>query len=889
MHAGRQTVVLSSSWKWKERDNKLVNVLEELSSEGWRPVHSGVPSEIHVELMHANLIPHPFEGFNEHKAQWVGEREWMYMTTLAFDKPSSIEFAELEFEGLDTFCSIYLDGELLLETNNQFRTYQVQLVPANLKNESSLLLHFKCAKDIALSEEAKYGRVRAGSCNLGHPSRVYVRKAQYDWRWDWGPELLTAGPYRPISLFTYTARISDLNSQAVVSASLLPSLAVELALRGNVKSVADVTVALRTRSGRIIKEQTINGHQLFPGPNASAELVSWSFGMSEVQLWWPTGYGTQELYEVEVTLLGENSSILDRQTKKVGFRRVRLIQESFTQADKYGKGTTFLFEINNVRMFIGGSNWVPGDAFLTTVTPERYGAWLQLVKDGNQNMVRLWGGGVYEPDIFYEICDELGLLVWQDFQFACGIYPGHEDFVANVEMEAEDNVRRLRHHPCMALFCGNNEDYQQILQWDVETDFPARRIYEEVLPKVVSSFTKDEVPYHRGSPYGGKGWDTADPTVGDVHQWNVWAGTRVYHDYDILGGRFVSEFGMPSMPDMRTVNHWLRDTPESERYAQSKIMAQHDKAGSHERRFAFCLGDNFRYTSELETHVYNTQMLQSDAMGYAYRMWRREWRGPGKEYTSGAIVWQINDSWPVTSWAIVDYFKRPKPAYYAIARELKQCSVGIFREVKKSRECDRPRQFYDFNTFPCVSATVEIWATNSALSERDAVLELSFEDLESDWQTTETRKVTLVANQTTEILSMDIPEPPFVKASSFSADLIQWQPKRTRTHTVVVGVKLLDAQSGEVLSRAADWPQPYRYYSPPDPGLNIVVQGEMITVSAQRPVKGLVFSVREEENVRWSDNEVDIMPGDPQVIKATGLHGKKLCIAHLGKERAREI
>ncbi|KAL5534294.1 hypothetical protein ACEPAG_756 [Sanghuangporus baumii] len=846
MSAGRQTVVLSSGWKWKERDNKLANVLEELSSEGWRPVHSGVPSEIHVELMHANLIPHPFEGFNEHKVGWVGEREWMYMTTLAFDKPSSIEFAELEFEGLDTFCSIYLDGELLLETNNQFRTYQIQLNPANLKSENSLLLHFKCAKDIALSEEAKYGRVRAGSCNLGHPSRVYVRKAQYDWRWDWGPELLTAGPYRPISLLTYTARISDLNPQAVVSASLLPSLAIELALRGNIKSVADVTVTLRTRSGRIIKEQTINGRQLFPGPNASAELVSWSFRKSELQLRWPTGYGTQELYEVEATLLDENFSILDKQTKKVGFRRVRLIQEPLTQADKYGKGTTFLFEINNVRKFIGGSNWVPGDAFLTTVTPERYRAWLKLMKDGNQNMVRLWGGGVYEPDIFYEICDELGLLVWQDFQFACGIYPGHDYFVANVEIEAEDNVRRLRHHPCMALFCGNNEDYQQILQWHGRSLYGLpESVYEEVLPKVVSSFTKDEVPYHRGSPYGGKGWDTADPTVGDIHQWNVWAGTRVYHDYDILGGRFVSEFGIPSMPDMRTVNYWLRDTPESERYAQSKIMAQHDKAGSHERRFAFCLGDNFRYTSELETHVYNTQILQSDAMGYAYRMWRREWRGPGKEYTSGAIVWQINDSWPVTSWAIVDYFKRPKPAYYAIARELKQCSVGIFREVKKN--------------------------------------------LESDWQTTETRKVALAPNQTTEILSTDIPEPPFEKASPFSVDLIQWQPKRTRTHTIVIGAKLLDAQSGEVLSRAADWPQPYRYYSPPDPGLNIIVRDEMITVSAQRPVKGLVFSVREEENVRWTDNGVDVMPGDSQVIKATGLRGKKLYIAHFGKERAWEI
>ncbi|KAH8109772.1 glycoside hydrolase superfamily [Phellopilus nigrolimitatus] len=878
---------LKTGWRWKERDTEIYNVLAELNVlDSWNPVRAGMPSEVHVELIKAKEIPHPSKAFMSTKFN----REWLYATTLPVDSHADGEFVELVFEGLDTFCSVYVNDVHILEADNQFRTYRVRRVrldPSVLRKESTVLLHFKCAKAIALEQEKKYGRVRAGSCNLGDPSRVYARKAQYDWRWDWGPELLTVGPYRPIRLLTYTAHIVDLHPQALVSAELTPSLVVEATIRGNTSAVKFMQIVLRTPLGQV-KQTRIVASELRLEADLDTELAHWTFEKEEVKLWWPTGYGAQTLYELEVTLFGENSAVLDQQSKPFGFRRVRLIQEPLVEADKYGKGTTFLFEVNNVRMFIGGSNWVPADSFLTTITPDRYRGWLQLMKDGNQNMVRLWGGGVYEPDVFYDLCDELGLLVWQDFQFACGIYPAHDSFVDSVKLEAEDNVRRLRHHPSMALFCGNNEDYQQILQWNIETDLPARKIYEEVLPGIVTALTRDEVPYHRGSPYGGKGWDTADPTVGDVHQWTIWAGTNVYQDYDILGGRFISEFGMPAMPDMRTVNFWLQGAPENERYAQSKIMAQHNKAGSHERRFSYCMGDNFKYTSNLETHVYNTQILQSDAVSYAYRSWRREWRGPGKQFTSGSIVWQINDTWPVTSWAIADYFMRPKPAFYSIARELKPCTVGIFRNVQKSRDCDRPRQFYDFNTFPCVSAEVEVWGTNSALTPCVAKLELSFVDLESNWVHNDTQDVVLMPNQTTEIVKMVVPEPP-IPSSGFSAELAQWEPRRTRTHTLVVGARLVDAETGAVLSRTSDWPQPYRYYNFPDPGLKVTVEGEIIGVSVSRPVKGLVFSVCEEENVQWSDNGIDVMPGENQEIRAKGLGLKKLYVAYMGSEQAKEV
>ncbi|KAJ7688246.1 glycoside hydrolase superfamily [Mycena rosella] len=559
---------------------------------------------------------------------------------------------------------------------------------------------------------------------------------------------------------------------------------------------------------------------------------------------------------------------------------------------------------------MGGSNWVPADNFLTTIAPERYRAWLTLLRDGNQNMVRLWGGGIYEPDVFYDTCDELGILVWQDFQFACGVYPAHDSFVASVRKEAEDNVKRLRHHPALALFCGNNEDYQMVLQWGDVKDFPAIKIYEEVLPEVVGALTGPQpVPYHRGSPYGGKGWDTADPTVGDVHQWNIWGGKEFpYQDYAKLGGRFVSEFGIPSHPEMKTIEYWMDGAGAEARHAQSALMAQHCRAGSFERRFAILMNEGFRVTEDLATYVYNTQLMQSEAVSYAYQVWRQEWGGRGKEYTAGVLVWQLNDCWPVTSWAIADYFLRPKPVYFTIARQLATYSVGVMRTVStaddlyglfvplsllqviKNRANDRPpqvrysahlhlifilRQYYEFGNFQSYGVTLEIHCV----------------DLQSSWTHTETHVVTLLPNQATELLAMPYPGPPRAAAAPPPTGNAQF----TTTHSVVVAARLLDAADGAVLARAADWPQPLRFVEPAllrDPGLALAVDTATgaVTVRAARPVKGLVLSaVGDGDDVRWSDNALDVMPGDPQVVVAAGLAGREIAVAFLGNEKAHAL
>ncbi|KAJ7983162.1 glycoside hydrolase [Mycena polygramma] len=873
---------LSSNWSWKQREPAVKSVLDEIAAQGWKTAQT-YPSEIHVELLKSGAIPDPYLGFNENKVQWIGKVEWLYKCTFDFTADSKQTSALLEFLGLDTVCDVYLNGEKILASDNMFQTHIVSLEPSSLKPQNTLFLHFKSALHLAKALEAEMGAFRAGSTNLGDPSRLYVRKAQYDWRWDWGPELMTCGPYRPITLKTYTVRLQEVQTHALLSDENAPSLKVDVTLQGAAHNTS-LRIALSDANQTVIKSQDV--------PSTTGAL-SWDLA-GLVEPWWPVGYGAQPLYTVSVSLFDATSQTsLDESTTRVGFRRVALVQEPLEEPDQYGTGTSFLFEVNGVRMFMGGSNWVPADNFLTTIAPERYRAWLTLLRDGNQNMVRLWGGGVYEPDVFYDTCDELGILVWQDFQFACGVYPAHDSFVASVRKEAEDNVRRLRHHPALALFCGNNEDYQMVMQWGDVKSLPAIKLYEEVLPEVVEALTGPQpIPYHRGSPYGGKGWDTADPTIGDVHQWNVWGGKEFpWQDYAKLGGRFVSEFGIPSHPEMKTIEYWLDGAGEEARHAQSALMAQHCRAGSFERRFAILMNEAFRVTEDLETYVYNTRLMQSEAVGFAYQVWRRKWGGRGKEYTAGVLVWQLNDCWPVTSWAIADYFLRPKPVYFTIARQLATYSVGVLRTVIKNRANDRPPQYYEFGNFQSYGATLEIWGTNASLSPRGATLELHFVDLKSAWTHTETHTVTLFPNQATELLALPCPAPPHELAAPPPTDDALF----TSTHSVVVGARLLDPASGAVLARFADWPQPFRFVEPAllrEPKLTVDVDAQTgkVAVSAERPVKGLWLSaVGEGPDVKWSENALDVMPGDPQIVVAQGLEGREVAVAYLGREKAHAV
>ncbi len=712
--------------------------------------------------------------------------------------------------------------------------------------------------------------------------------------WDWGPTLLTCGPWRPINLEVYESRIADLWADIDVD-----------------KSLKSATVTAHTTTqGTASKVRYDISHN---DKSVASEVVdvgsSATFTITDPELWYPIRYGKQPLYTLKATLEDGDKEV-DTQSKKIGLRRAQLIQRPL----KDQPGTSFFFEVNNIPLFCGGSDWIPADNFIPRISRERYRDWVKLVADGNQVMIRVWGGGIYEEAAFYEACDELGILVWQDFMFGCGNYPAWPELLASIRREAEENVRLLRHHPSVVIFAGNNEDYQFAesvsLTWEpdnhdaeswLSTDFPARYIYEKVLPDVCHELAP-AVHYHPGSPWGGQ--DTRDPTVGDIHQWNVWHGTQErYQNFDALAGRFVSEFGMEALPDARTVDAFLpRGRADPDRYAQSATVDFHNKADGHERRIALYLAENIRYAPDpLEAFVYATQLVQAECLASAYRLWRRMWRGPGREHCAGALVWQTNDCWPVTSWSIADYYLRPKHAYFAVRRELAGLTLGVAR--REHRHPD-PRNKYS-RVGAAVRTKVEVWASSllphnddddddgDDAATVDCVLRAwDVETGELTHEATLARGLALPGNRSTEIAELDVP--------------VRHEGRGEEARTVVA-VYLVssssssfsgdgkgngngDAGGNKQLARYVNWPEPLKYLHLQRPEklrteLRLDGGGSgVVALSAEVPVKGLALEC-DDEDVRFADNLVDLVPGETVQIGVSGAkEGTVITTRYLGMD-----
>jgi beta-mannosidase len=804
----RTALSLCNGWYIKEYDATNTALSLDASfrqSEGWLP--ATVPGTVHQDLLAAGRIPDPYFGTNELVVQWVGERDWLYRCT--FDLPYELyEMPQIDlcFDGLDTFATIWLNGTQILVNENMFVPQRVAVKALLRPQQNELRIHFASALQRGKALEARYGKRAVWN---GDASRVYVRKAQYHYGWDWGPCLLTVGPWQPVRLEAYATRILDLHCPATVAADLASAtLPVSITLNNSASTLLPLHVELTLfdAKDKIVASVTLP---------VTATTLTHTFTIEQPQLWWPNGYGAQARYRLRAVLRNDQTEF-DTLEIRLGLHRLRLIQQPIEGE----AGTTFFFEVNNTPVFCGGANWIPADMLVPRVTAERYRTYLTYAAAAHMTMIRVWGGGIYEQDVFYDLCDELGLLVWQDFMFACGIYPAHEEFRANVRQEAEAALRRLRHHPCLALWCGNNEDYSIAESTgQVNDDFPARTIYEQLLPVLCAELDPTR-PYWPGSPYGGS--FSGDPTVGDRHTWEIWHGpVAPYQDYDRFRGRFVSEFGLEAAPALSTV--YTFTTPQ-ERYAQSRTFEHHNKATDGTRRLAMYLSDNVSFPSTLEDYIYRTQFLQAEAMAYAIRAWRRRW-GKVKQYeVAGALVWQLNDCWPATSWAIIDSMLHTKPAYYTIKRELAPFTVGLKRDGERC----------------------QIWATNGTLQECEVTLHLCNWTLDGQLIEESQQQVTLTANSATELGSC-----PFLLAMNH-----------------VLSARLI--HNGQVIARTSAWPEPFKYLALPQPGLKIVSCGkDSVTVSVERPAKGVLLST--DTPLLWSDNMLDVFPDDPQTLSAPGL------------------
>ncbi|KAK0644569.1 glycoside hydrolase superfamily [Cercophora newfieldiana] len=500
-------------------------------------------------------------------------------------------------------------------------------------------------------------------------------------------------------------------------------------------------------------------------------------------------------------------------------------------------------------------------------------------------MIRVWGGGIYETPDFYKACDELGILVWQDFMFACASYPTYPSFLASIEAEARHNLRQIRQHPSVVLWCGNNEDYQLIERYNLtydpsdedpsswlKTNFPARYIYEHLLPSIVTAETS--TPYHPSSPFGNGASTTlkVDPTIGDIHQWSLWHGDMdPYQSLPSMSGRFVSEFGMQALPHLSTVRQFI--TSPSDLHPSSAPLEFHNKAIGHSRRLLSYMTENFRVPSSLAGFIHVSQVMQADAITWAYKSWRREWGTPSKEGSrglrtdgrkcGGVLVWQLNDTYPCTSWSVVDYYLVKKPAWYAIRRAMAPLTVGITRDVRYDSWLLRPADsLWKRDTGHVdprkgrVEIKFDVWVCSAERKEVDGKVTVRFVSVETGKEVRERMEWEVVVgpNAVTEVCA----------GMSSAHD--------TTMEYVVMHASLW--VGGVQVSYDVSWPEPIKYLDFENRGVNVVDVGDdVVEVSAEKPVKGFVFA--ERQGMKVSDNGFDIIPGEaPKRIRIEGNEGE---------------
>ena len=632
--------------------SNTLNGAWELRQRGKDETYAGqVPGGVHTDLMTAGCIPDPFFGDNELRVQWVAEQDWQYSRTFAVSRDLLKEDrVYLVCEGLDTLGQVSINGKPVGRFENMFRAYRWDVKALLQEGENQIVVDFDSPVQYAKEKEAAFplSGVQPWSI-MGGP---YLRKAPCHFGWDWGPMLPAVGIWKDIRLEGFSAaRIEDVhlrqrlaNGKGILEAAVKVNRWSEAGLRAVMKVTAP--------DGKsFIKEIPVEGMS----GTVTVEV-------SDPQLWWPNGYGEQPLYEVEILLKsGENA--LDEREYQIGFRTIELRQEP----DEWGESFTFV--VNGTPIFAKGSDWIPADSFPTRISDSYLEGLIRDAALANMNMLRVWGGGFYEEERFYDLCDRYGILVWQDFIFACNKYPADEAFFENVRVEAIENVRRLRHRASLALWCGNNEMEQGWAEWgwnkpDDHANQRLKQAYDRMFHHMLPAIVAEEDPdTHYWPSSASSGIPFADPsaqTRGDCHYWDVWHGRKPFTAYRSQFPRFMSEFGFQSLPPMETVKTYAE---EKDWNMTSYIMEHHQRSFKGNGLMIGQMTDTFRMPKDFPALVYLSMVLQGEGIRYGVEHWRRH-----KNRVSGTLIWQLNDCWPVASWSSIDYFGRWKALHYMARR-----------------------------------------------------------------------------------------------------------------------------------------------------------------------------------------------------------------------------
>lgn len=658
---------ISKSQKQEHNLNSNWIFYEKGSSE---KLKAKVPGTIHTDLLNHNKIPNPFYRDNENKIQWIENKDWVYETI--FDVDDHIinkDKIVLSFESIDTYADVYLNEKPILKTDNMFLSYDVDIKNLVLKQQNKLKIVFYSPVKMGLEKAKKFSYLLPATneqATLESRTNIHSRKAPFHYGWDWGPRFVTSGISGDIKLMAWNdIDIKDMRVQQITQAQKNAKFSIQNELE-IVKS-EEYSIKIFVNNSLYSEEK-----KLF---STGKTVLTNEINISNPKLWWPNGYGEQNLYEIKTSIFkGEKE--LSSISKKIGIRTIELIQSPDSV------GYSFYFKVNGYPIFAKGTNYIPGNIFTPIVSNQYLDSLFDIIKSSNMNMIRVWGGGIYERDYFYELCDKHGILVWQDFMFACSMQPGNDEHMQNIKSEAIHQVKRLRDHPSLALWCGNNENLMSMYGWEWSKKYKMNsidsiqmwenynKLYNEMLPTIVNKYS-NLTPYWPSSPQNREYNRFADRNSGDTHDWVIWFAQEPFRTYRWTHGRFTSEYGMQSFPEMKTIKtfstekDWKFDSPIMHHRQRSKMDNIKPGFDGNDMIMKY-IGYYYNVPKKFEDIVYVSQLMQAEGLKAGIEAHRMK-----KPFNMGSLYWQINDCWQTISWATVDFYLRWKAAQYQVKKSFK--------------------------------------------------------------------------------------------------------------------------------------------------------------------------------------------------------------------------
>ena len=827
----RTTTELQSSWQFRE-----------VGKEEWYP--ATIPGVVHTDLLSNKLIEDPYISTNETDLQWIENENWEYKTSFALsEKQLKAPSLFLNFAGLDTYAKVYLNEQLILDADNMFIEWKVDIKPYAQSGDNTLTILFESAYLRGVELAKLYPKLPADNDKgVDYKTSVFTRKAPYHFGWDWGPRFVTAGIWKPIFIDELPEMVID-NVQ-YIQESQADTLATYIA-----RVTLDV---LEPKDGRVVlldNEGNEYGSTDVTVFTKGENILKIPFTISNPVLWWPAGMNQPKptLYDLNAVLIDRDDTVYDKKHDRLGVRTIELVQE------KDEAGESFYFKVNGVPLFMKGANIIPQDVFLPEVTVERYRKMVDIAVESNMNMLRIWGGGIYESDDFYDYCDEQGVLLWQDFIFACSFYPWDEKFYDSVKEEARQNVIRLRNHPSLAIWCGNNEIDEAWHKWgykDNAKDYPwsdedKRNIrkgiddlfFDDVLPGVLAQEDTTR-PYHPSSPLYGWG-DSRSQHSGDVHYWGVFHGEEPFSVYKDKPGRFSNEYGHQSFANYDTWKRWLK---EDDMVYLSDAFKVHQKNPKGYRVIKDYMSREVKSdTTDLRDYIYLSQLVQADGIRIAMEGHRQN-----RPFTMGSLFWQLNDCWPVTSWSSMDY-----PYNY---KALQFFAIHSFAPTILS-----------FN-FMDKEERVEIWGVTDELNDKKGDYELSLIDMKSGkvaWSDKQTFDIP--ANRSVELLNKSVKE------------LLDGNSAKDYVLKLVYNI-----EGGDSFSKMFYF-LPYKDLNLPEPKFDVsyIQKGNSVevTITATTLLKAVLMESDQIQSDNPTDAYFDLYPGESKVVTLT--FGKEYSLEEL--------